>query len=138
MATNFTHTMGKTYKSDAGTVASTTQSFTGDAEIQYKGAIAANTTDGRITLAVTKANIRSMVIYCDQDCTIKTNSSTTPQETISVSAKVMVDWNTSSTASCPYSGNITDLYVTVGNTSAAANLLVTHLVDQTPVLGDPA
>src|ERR1051326_2775332 len=138
MATNYTHTVGKTYKTDSGTLASPTQTFTADSEVNYKGAIPANTTNGEIDLAITVANVRSMMLYSDQDVTIKTNSSTTPQETISLKAKIMLQWDTTHTETIPYAGNVTKFYVTTGSIATAANLVVTHLVDQTPSLGDPA
>lgn len=49
--------------------------------------------------------------------TIKTNSPTTPQDTIVLAAGVPLQWDSQSGLACPFAGAVTGLYIT--NTNAA-------------------
>jgi hypothetical protein len=120
---SFTHTLTQGYATNVGTVATATLSFTGDAEDDLDVAVPASTTNQTYAMTINKTAVQSMLIYCDQSATIKTNSATSPQDTISLSAGVPVIWNTSSGATEPISGNVTSLYVTNSN-SVTANLKI--------------
>ena len=75
----FTHSIGVTYKNDAGTITSTTNTYTGDLEHNFDQAVPISTTNQTTSIAFTKSKIVSLVIYSDQALTIKTNSTSTPR-----------------------------------------------------------
>lgn len=133
----FTHTIGVTYKSDAGTIASTTEQFTGDGEADYDGVIPNNATNIEIDVVVPHAAIRSMVLFAAVAMTVKTNSSSVPDDTINIAAGTQVVWNTNHEEACPFTVDVTKLFVT--NPGAVAGAFKFRaLIDSTPVAGDPA
>lgn len=123
-----THTLGLTYKTDAGTIASTTDTYTADTDYTIDEQIPASTTNKEIDLSLTKANIKSMVMYSDQAITIKTNS-TVASDTIQLAAKIALVWNTDSQFSIPFAGNVTKFFITNAGGSAA-NLKFRFLANQ--------
>lgn len=125
---SFTHTIGVTYKTAEGTIASTTDTYTADAEYALDDTVAASTTNKEFDLSLTKANIKSMVLYSDQAVTIKTNS-TVASDTIVLAAKVQLVWNTDSQFSIPFSGNITKFFIT-NSGGVAANIKFRFLANQ--------
>ena len=128
----FTHTYGVLYRSGAGTITNTTDSFTGNAEVNYDDTIPGTTTNKEADLAITVANIVSMVIHSDQALTIKTNSSTVPDDTITLTANKQKAWNSDMvTAQRPLTTDVTQIFVTnAGATDARLKFYV--LLDQTP------
>lgn len=70
----FTHTVSRTYKNDAGTIASTVASYTGNNENDLSVSVPASSANQEYALACTLADIVAMVIYSDTALTIATNS----------------------------------------------------------------
>ena len=120
MADVFTHTLTTGYKTDEGTVTSVGQSFTGDGELGVNDSVAASTTNKHYAVAVTKTQIVAMVLYASKAVTIKTNSSSTPQETITLADGAQITWYSTSTATCPFSSDVTGFYVTNAGSSASS------------------
>lgn len=114
----FTHTLGRTYKNDAGTLASSTVSYTGNNENDLSVAVAASTTNEPHDFAVTLSKIVSMAIYSDQAITIKTNS-TVAADTINVAAKQLIEWANDFVTDKPFSTDVTKVYITNAGLSAA-------------------
>jgi len=73
---------------------------------------AANTTNQLTTLAITKANLQLLYMVSDTAMTVKTNSSGSPQETITLTANTPYMWFTGSGITNPLVSNVTALYVT--------------------------
>jgi len=132
----FTHTTGITYKSDAGTITSTTETFTGDGEANYDGVIPGGTTNAEVDVAAAHANILSMVLFSNVATTIKVNSSSAPDDTINLPAGGQVVWNTNHPEACPFTVDVTKLFITNGG-AGAATVKVRILLDSTPGLTDP-
>ncbi|MDP9292787.1 MAG: hypothetical protein M3O82_10560 [Verrucomicrobiota bacterium] len=107
-----THVITTGYKNDAGTVSSVLKTYTGDAEENVEDVVAVGITNKLYTVAITKTQIVSMCIYSSGAVTIKTNSSSAPTETITLAAGDAKTWATDHAESCPFSANITALYVT--------------------------
>jgi hypothetical protein len=127
----FTHKIGQTYSSDAGTVSSVTRTYTCDAEHNFDGVIATGAVNAEIDVAVTKAAIKTMMLSSTQAVTVKTNSSSSPQETINLTAGQLLMWTVDDTAACPFSADVTKMYVT--NASGKdATFKFRALVDSTP------
>lgn len=90
-----------------------------------------STTNGLVAFALTVAKLKSLYMVSDAVITVKTNSSGSPQETIALAAGCPLVWNSSDGYfACPFSGDVTKLYVT--NTSGgAAQLQIRTIVDPT-------
>lgn len=96
--------------------------------------VPAATTNKQVNVALTRANLAAVVLYATGAVTIKTNSSGSPQETITLVAGEVVKWTSgqgSGLAGCPFSGNITALYITNAG-SAAVTVTCWFLEDVTP------
>jgi len=120
----FTHTLGVTYKTDAGTITSTTDTYIGDAEndLDLGGAtaLAAGAVNSEYDLQITVAKIQSMVLYSDQNIVVKTNSTGSPGNTVNLTAKKQVVWNTDSPMAKPFTADVTKLFLSNSNTITAA------------------
>lgn len=116
-----THTLNVSLNSPSGAIAA---SLTHESEqsVEMDIVMASDATNVAVAFAATLAKVKSLVIQSDQACTIKTNSSSTPQETITLVANkpfiVSDAFNPSLTATDFFAGAITALYVT--NTSSPA------------------
>ncbi len=127
----FTHSVGVTYKTAAGSITNTTDSYTADGEVNISDVVAAGVSNYSFDVTFDPANVKSMVLYSDQAVTVKTNSSSSPQETISLAAKIQRVWTTDHTEVIPFSGAITKFYVSNAGTTDA-NFKFYCLVDLNP------
>ena len=127
----YTHSVGTVYKTAALTLTNTTDTYTSDGEVNESFAVAASTTNYEVDIVIDVSQIKSMVLYSDQAVTIKTNSTGTATDTIVLAAKKQVVWTTDHLESKPLSGDVTKMYITNSN-STAANVIVSFLVDYTP------
>lgn len=127
----FTHTVVETYKTGTGTFASVSNTFNSSTELSIDESVPDATTNYEIDVAVTLANVQSMVLYCDQDVTIKTNDSGTPDDTIALAGGTAIIWNTSRLETNPLTVDLTALYVTNAGDDAA-RFKATFLLDQSP------
>jgi len=127
--TGFTHTVGVTYKNDAGTITSTTDSYVDDAEINVDEAILNAAVNQQINVALTIANLKSMVLFSDQNLTLKTNNASPGQDVINLVAGKQIVWNVDHIEAKPFSGNVTAFFVT-NSSGKTANLKFRALVHQ--------
>jgi hypothetical protein len=97
----------------------------------YWNLVAAAQTNLRVVYAITVANLKYLCIFADQACTIKTNSSGSPTNTIVLLAGQLIEWYPASSGEyappCPFTADVTALYIT---TTLATNVLVDALVSQ--------
>lgn len=116
----FTHTLGITYRTDAGTIANVSLPFTGNWEgVDLDVTINAGATNVEYDAVVTIAQVQSLLMFSDQAVTLKTNSSGSPQDTINIKAGVPIAWNINSFHSIPFAGNVTKLFFTNSGGSPA-------------------
>lgn len=129
MATTFTHRIGVVYNSDAGTVSSTTGTFTADTEVNHIGVYNAGTVNSEIDVTLTLANLKSMVLWANAAVTLKTNS-TVAADTIVMVTNAPIFWNTDTIpVTKPFTTAITKIFLSCTNT---ATFRLSFLVDQTP------
>lgn len=129
-----THRIGETYNGGAGTVSSVTRTFTGDGEVRYSGSIPAGTTDGQINIAITRANVKSLVFYASKGVTVKTNNAATPTDTFTLADGQSRIWGNDELLSrLVITADVTALFVTNAG-AAASDFRVEALIDTTPVL----
>lgn len=81
--------------------------------------------------AIDVSQLKSLYISTDQDITIKTNSSGSPDDTISLKANIPLMWSEDCGFTCPLSTDVTGLYF-VNASSTNANVQVRALIDSTP------
>ncbi len=115
----FTHVLGVSYKTDAGQITSTTDSYTGNAENDLEAVVAGSTTNQEYDMAITVSKIVSMVVYSDKALVIKTNSTGSPGNTVTLAATKQVVWNTDSVMAKPFTVDTTKLFVTNTGTPSA-------------------
>lgn len=92
-------------------------------------------TDGTnelVNWAADVSEIKALVIVVDGPCTIKTNSSSEPDNTLTFAAAGRYEWTVASRATedvCRLDTDVTALYVT---TTGAVRLQISCLMDPTP------
>lgn len=127
-----THTITRSYRDQSSVVSQQIEAPNGNAEMNLDQAvpIAANT---QYHMAFTRANLLALAFYSDQAITIYTNnpSGSAPQDTIPLVAGQVRVWTlaTDLLANCPFSGNVTTLYITNASASVA-NVRVRALLNQ--------
>ena len=121
MASQWTHTWTVSVKDAGGTALSAdTITVTGNDDNRIKDVATAGQTKHISVGSVVKANIASFFIESDQNVTLKINSSSTPDQTLSLTAKRAYAWKNTDPGANPLSpSTITDLYfVNAGATDA--------------------
>ena len=118
MAGNLQHTHS-VQTQGAGTLSIRGASVQGNAMPGFSQAIPASTTNLQISMPpITLANLLSIIITTDAAITLKTNSTGSPQDTISIAAGGAFIWQTGSGNAAPFAGNVTSWYVSTGGTLA--------------------
>lgn len=123
-----THTITKTWQGSNSLSLTKSVSFQASEELNFDFSLAANTTNQQVNLAFTKADLQSIFISSDQDITIKTNSSGSPQDTLTITAGNPFEWDATSGIANPFAGSVTTAYFTNG-TSTNANVSVRTLTN---------
>lgn len=123
-----THNITQSW-SRSGEAVSVTVVATGSGEVNVDETIPASQTNMLITLAVDVSALKSLYISSDETLTIKTNSSGSPTDTLTITGGKPLVWYTGCGFSCPLTGDVTVIYVT---NSAAAALKIRTLQDATP------
>jgi uncharacterized cupin superfamily protein len=111
---SLTHTVGLVYRSDAGTITNTTDSYTADGEANYDGTLAPGVSEIALTLDVDA--VKSQVLFSTAALTLATNH--TPKTLASLTSSSTTATATTSGAHGYTSG---DSVVIAGATPAAYN-----------------
>lgn len=114
------HTVATTLNR-SGEVFSSSKTYEADAEIVLDATVAASTTHEQYAISFDKDRLISVVITSDKDVTIKTNNSSTPGNTIEVTAGSAIVFNEDSpSGQNPFgAADVTTLFITNANTSLA-------------------
>jgi hypothetical protein len=119
-----THSVTRSYKDQSSVTISFAESPTADNEDNIDLSIAGSTANQLIAWVVTKANLVSIILSANVACTVYTNGPSTgaPQDTIPLVAGQALIWTaaTDGNSKCPFSNNVTALYVTVAGSGACA------------------
>ena len=75
-----------------GTTVEASANLLAQAQHKFDQQIAASQTNSVVPLAFTTADLQGLLIYADQDCTLKTNSNTSPTQTFTVKANKPIFW----------------------------------------------
>jgi hypothetical protein len=93
------------------TLTQSTQAFDGGKPIDVT--VPAGT-EVEVTLVLTRANLKGLAMWVNGILTVKTNSSGSPQDTIDMATNEVIVWDPQEgrgLGSCPFSGNITKLFL---------------------------
>lgn len=107
-------------------------SLSSGAVVDIDEAIADDTTDGLVALTLDVSQLKLVYIVCDQAVTLETNSSSSPDDTLTLTADTPVLWY----VGCGYpigdlfSADVTALYVTNAS-GGTATLRCRFLLDPT-------
>ena len=117
---SITHNITRAWRGQTGaTTISASVALTGSEELNLDFSLAANTTNQQEALAFTKTLLQSVFVYSDQNITIKTNSTSTPQDTLTINAGDPLVWDVNCGLAEPFAGNVTTAYFTNSNATAA-------------------
>ncbi len=108
------HTAAKivSYFVDGQQVSTSTFTYTADDQNNLSTVVPPHTTNFLSSFNITLSALRSMCMISDESLTVKTNSSSAPQETISLVAGKPLTWDTDESYPEPFAGNVTALYLT--------------------------
>lgn len=93
MATPVTHTLAFSHTGGSAPL-SDSVTLTGSVAAEAAVSLSASTTNQLVAMGYLTANIKDVYIKTDVDCTIKVDSSGSPEETISMKAGVPYTWCT--------------------------------------------
>ena len=116
----FTHSIGVLYKSAEGTIANTTESFTGAAEEGVDVSVPAATTDQAEAINVTIAKIQSLCLFSPLALTVKTYAATVLKQTITLTAGKQLVWDTNSTFANPFTNDFDTIKLSNADPTKAA------------------
>jgi hypothetical protein len=110
----------------------TTNEFVANAELaRIDESIPNNSTDMLIVWTCDVSQVKCIVIVCDQDVLLETNSGSTPGNSISLKADKPYIWDPDSYNAFLLTVDVTGLYLTNASGAAAA-LKIAGLYDPTP------
>ena len=114
-----THTILQYYQTAAGRTEGTI-TITDDTEVNSDLVLAPGASNILLSTTITVANLKSLLLNCTGDCTIKVNSSSAPDDTITLAANAPEMAGTASAAAAllPNTTTVTALYLssTAGGT----------------------
>lgn len=124
-----THTV-QSVVTDGGFRFVASKELTVTAAAQYQESVANSASDLAVAITIESTSLKVFALQSDQDITVKTNDSGSPQETITLKANQPVIW-TEGQANVPISGDVTALYIT-NSSGSAANVSLLAGWDATP------
>lgn len=117
--------------SRSGESISKTVTVTADSEYNADIPLTASQADEQVAATLDVSEIKSIFISSDVDVTLETNSSSAPDETLSITADEPFVWRTGSGVTNPLETDITALYLTNGD-ATAGTVKIRILYDGTP------
>lgn len=127
----FQHTLIQSVATPSGQLNAGNKVYQGAASIEIDEVVLAAGTDFLINDNFPFANVKSFVVTSDQDVSLKTNSTSSPGNTLALKANVPYIWNSDSYDTFKITVDVTKWYAT--NAGAVnANLKFRRLSDPTP------
>jgi len=120
----FTHVVGTSYKTDAGTIINVSESVVGTNQGVDIDAVIGPDATNSYSVFIDPAKCQSCMLCSDQPTTIKTNDPNTPQHTINMHANVPIVWTLNSFWTIPFGpDNVNAMYIT-NNGAVSANVKI--------------
>lgn len=127
---SFTDTLSIQYNLNGTPVTKEVQA-TGSSIVQLQEAFADDDSDLEIVAAIDVSALELLIVEATADCTVETNSASTPDNTLTLTAGVPVIWYPGCGHSNPLTADVTSLFV--NPTAATAGVLsIKALTDATP------
>jgi hypothetical protein len=125
-----THQIGILYKNDVGLVKSITSNYSGNSEVNLEYPIPAlQDTPLEIDLEFQVSKIQSLLLHADHDIVVKTNhSDNTADDTLALKGGIAEIWTKDHFEACPFSTNVSKIYVTSAENLMVANLTIRILI----------
>jgi hypothetical protein len=123
----FNHQITSTYATDEGNAVSAISKYTGGTEVGFDGTVAATTDNVEVDIAWLHANVHSLLLYSSQALTIKTNSSGSPTQTLTLTAGQALVWGTDHVEANPITADVTKLFLS-NDTANIATVKIRVLV----------
>lgn len=98
----FTHMVGTTYRTDAGTVVNVSENIVGSNSGVDIDAVVLPGVETMYDVMICPDKVQSMVLFANQPMTIKTNDSVAPLDTITLKASVPLVWTLNSWWPIPF------------------------------------
>jgi len=105
---------------DGVAVVSNQESVSGDSVLKVGPATAAAESTTEFEFNVDEDALTVLFLHSSVDASVKTNSASVPQETISLVANVPLIWTSDSASAKPLSDDVTALHVVIAGTTAAS------------------
>lgn len=131
----FKHILTRSFERDQSPGDSLTQrdEITADAEDNREIAVPNDSVPVQVSMAIDVSALKSLYIKSDQDVTLETNSSSTPDDTINLIANQVLLWSVNDYAANPFASavDVVNLFFT-NSGGSAATVSVRVLQDSTP------
>jgi len=129
---SFSHKIKQVWTGPDGRQITSEETYSGDSQgPSLDVTVPDESSDMLVNFALDVSQIKAIYIVADQDVTLETNDSGSPDDTISLAAGVPYVWTTDSYDSCLLTADITKLYFTnASGSEATVQLEVVH--DATP------
>jgi hypothetical protein len=115
--------------SNSGDSITRTATLTGDAEANLDPVVNTGVADQNVAFTLDQSKALSIFLVSDRDVTIKTNSSTSPTDTLTLTAGVPKVWTINDgLGECPFTADVTGLYIS-NSSGAQANINLRVLYD---------
>jgi hypothetical protein len=124
------HTLVLALTAPSGQVSSSLQ-FNASADGEFDEVVPPTTTNMPFSLALDISQVKSLYILSDQDVTLKTNSSSSPTDTIALKANQPYIWYTGAYDASKITADVTQAFITNAG-ATQANVKMRWLYDITP------
>jgi hypothetical protein len=123
-----THSRTISLSSDGQLVGAGTDAQTGDAELNFNDSIAIST-NKEVDLAFAYAKVKSFAMYAAGAVTLYSNANNgSGGDTLAIPAGLTV-WNANDLTACPFTIDVTKLFVHNASASVAVKVIIRVLVD---------
>ena len=125
---SLSHVWTLSFKRNPESATADTDTITGSSEANVDETLAIGT-NVQVNLAIDVSALKSLYIKASTACTIKTNSSGSPDDTLVLTAGQVISWHNLMSADNPLTVDVTKIYVT---NAAQCALKIYALQDATP------
>lgn len=108
---SFQHKISIAYTDGASAVSSEVVTVTDEAQVAYEDVVAAGASNVEADIAFNFGDIKACCLVSDKDVTIKTNSSSAPDDTISLTAGKALIWYEGARGTNPFTADVTKLFL---------------------------
>jgi len=115
----------------AGESVSVNKTYTVEGEQNVDVAVPAATTHKEVNIDLDVSELKTLMILSTTDVTIKTNSTGSPDDTLTVVANTPVMWGDDTGITCPLTVDVTKIYITNAG-AVASTVKIRSGYDATP------